>query len=298
MECQMKSVRRGRNVISGFTLIELLVVIAVIAVLLSILLPSVRKVSEIARQTVCTSNMRQLGVLCYIYSNDNDQMIVPSARNSDDQLRYPGNSDQDLGGPPWYELLKRIGGLEYSKENAMVLHCPGDKRDKGYCSYSGNRYVMGFSGPRSATEKQYPIQKITTINKSLDNIIMIGERGCLIEGDMGKVDGERSMVGVGVEKFLGATESYTFGNIGFYPGRHNQFHIIEGESASAEKSAVLKMGFLLLDGHAEVYKGNVTCKGSDVAGGDITVWESDVISADDSPGGVWPKMKINGKHSD
>lgn len=56
----------------AFTLIELLVVIAIIALLVSILLPSLNKAKDLARQAVCLSNLHTINVAENLYAAEND----------------------------------------------------------------------------------------------------------------------------------------------------------------------------------------------------------------------------------
>src|SRR6476661_6321616 len=67
--------RRRRR--SGFTLVELLVVIGIIALLISILLPALRKARQAAQTTQCLSNLRQLNQAMAGYAANSKGHVFP-----------------------------------------------------------------------------------------------------------------------------------------------------------------------------------------------------------------------------
>ena len=112
----MERVTPGRKT-AGFTLIELLVVIAIIAILAALLVPAVKRAQESARRSVCSSNLRQVGLAMTLYANDNQGRLL-SNRNWVPHSLANAVADLDRDIRP---LL-----LRYANSN-KIFYCPSDR---------------------------------------------------------------------------------------------------------------------------------------------------------------------------
>lgn len=92
-----------RPLAQAFTLIELLVVVAIIALLISILLPSLHRAKRQARQLVCTTSLRTQGQAANFYAEDNQRYLprglqdIRNVRKADEYHIYATAILQYLG---------------------------------------------------------------------------------------------------------------------------------------------------------------------------------------------------------
>ena len=105
----------------GFTLIELLVVIAIISLLVSILIPSLKRAKELARRAVCASNLHQGHLALLVYAEDN-RGYYPMRHGTPNTQPPPSPPDRgDTGAFKLQMYPKYIG-------NPDIFYCPSDER--------------------------------------------------------------------------------------------------------------------------------------------------------------------------
>jgi prepilin-type N-terminal cleavage/methylation domain-containing protein len=125
----------------GFTLIELLVVIAIISLLVSILLPSLTKAKELAQATVCSNNLRNIGLQILFYAEDYNQSTP---------IGYDPSIDANYR---WCNLLAKHQGLiDELYELTHVTHpfdCPTIETTDRYTEYTMSKAFASRNGHKA-----------------------------------------------------------------------------------------------------------------------------------------------------
>ena len=195
----------------AFTLVELLVVISVIALLVSILLPGLRKARSQAKRIACQANLRQIAVAWDEYLGANKGRFL---QGTNANVNFGGR--QGLGGPayggdnpnnppvvnqPKPKVLNPYLKLpEVVWDSAEVFACPADKGSEyigpTFFSHYGNSYnanpmlidqtqlpVPPFTQPACrkplliTVNKRLPDMRISCVTANPSQLILVGDHG-------------------------------------------------------------------------------------------------------------------------
>src|SRR4051794_29920485 len=112
----------------GFTLVELLVVIGIIAILIALLLPALKKAQEGARRTVCLSNLHQFHTFMVMYAQQYKDAVplgysgnAPGAK----QNNYFLSRDGGAVGVRLVNMGVFFGANLLKEGKGTALFCPG-----------------------------------------------------------------------------------------------------------------------------------------------------------------------------
>ena len=231
---------------SAFTLIELLVVIAIIAILMAIIMPSLRAARELARGVNCMANQRSLILAYTMYANGHDGRLVMGFV-SRENMSLPMWSKPPLDEGGAYvsgnnvTLTDRIRGIQqgmlypYIRDHEMY-HCPGDNRYRN----SGN--------PGQAMYRSYIVPDVLAASKDFIEYSAVSSRHAHLVQKMDEIKIPSLKYAFCESDFRNPNFNYDHGGWTFAPWIMNGWP--DALATFHSKSAT----FGFLDGHAERHK--------------------------------------------
>lgn len=147
-----------------FTLLELLVVISIIAILATILLPSLNKAREKSKQVVCMSNLSQLGKGVQTFSVDNsNDLPVLQTQTTGKRIHYKR------------QIFPYFHGGEKLSDNSLdlrmtegVFKCPSAEKDKEFADFRRGGLVWNSALGNNLDN----VKKFTKIDNPVETIMM------------------------------------------------------------------------------------------------------------------------------